>query len=154
MKKLTTLALGLLLAFGTQAENIYEIRVIDDRKQATKVEPFRYQTLVNFNVNQFELSATAKDKLRLAAKMYQGRKHKAKYGLKVQVIGRTDTSGSLKLNTELSTRRAVEAATYLTDNGVDVNDIYLSAVGPNSPALGERGSKNERNTQIIITERD
>lgn len=51
----------------------------------------------------------------------------------VEIVGHTDSTGSMQLNQDLSNRRAQSVAAYLTANGVAASRISAFGVGPNQP---------------------
>src|SRR5690606_18836235 len=51
----------------------------------------------------------------------------------IQIVGHTDSTGSLQLNQTLSNNRALSVANYLTATGIPANRISAYGAGPNPP---------------------
>lgn len=145
-------ALALFNTFSSQAiaTSVQTIKVIDDLKKVeTPVKTEFVKTkLVLFKVNKSELTPHSKKQLKSIATKYL--EHKQKQPLLVTVVGHTDKTGSLEYNLELSKDRAVSAANYLIDNGVDVEDLTINFVAYQNPASGERNSLIERSAEVTL----
>lgn len=150
MKKLIT-AVAFMLCFSNSAfadNKAKTITVINDIKKVEKPIEFVKTNLVLFKVNKSDLTPYSKTQLKSIADNYL--KHKEKRAMAIEVIGHTDKTGSLKYNLDLSTDRALAAANYLIDNGVDVNDLSINAVAYQNPSSGERNSLIERSAEITL----
>ncbi|HTN93763.1 MAG TPA: OmpA family protein, partial [Gallionella sp.] len=64
---------------------------------------------------------------------------------KLELIGYTDTSGSLKLNNKLSLARAETVKKYLVKKGVPASQIITRGEGPNNP-IADNKTKEGRAT--------
>ena len=151
MKKLI-IAVAVMLCFFNNSAFAYNkaktITVINDIKKVEKPVEFVKTNLVLFKVNKSDLTAYSKSQLKNIADSYLD--HKEKRAMAIEVIGHTDKTGSLKYNLDLSTERALAAANYLIDNGVDVNDLSINAVAYQNPSTGERNSLIERSAEITL----
>ncbi|MEZ8658803.1 OmpA family protein [Vibrio cyclitrophicus] len=71
--------------------------------------------------------------------------------LTANVIGRTDSTGSMQTNLRLSGERAKNVAQYLIDNGIAEERIHVSGVANKQPLSQDRGNVElERSVQIIL----
>jgi outer membrane protein OmpA-like peptidoglycan-associated protein len=71
----------------------------------------------------------------------------------VDIVGHTDSTGSLELNQNLSNRRAQSVASYLTSNGVPAQRISSYGAGPNQPIASnasEAGRAQNRRVEINL----
>lgn len=133
-----------------EPDDKYTITVVDDIPVDTEPEEFKHVSLVSFDINKSTLSKSAKERLKKVVELY---KQNQDQELEVEVIGHADSTGSLQFNHDLASNRALAAVTYLIDQGVKVDDVYMSAMAFNNPALGERGNVSERNAEIIVKSR-
>jgi outer membrane protein OmpA-like peptidoglycan-associated protein len=70
----------------------------------------------------------------------------------IQIVGHTDSTGSLQLNQTLSNNRAMSVANYLTANGVAANRISAYGAGPNQPiASNSTAAGRQQNRRVEIT---
>jgi outer membrane protein OmpA-like peptidoglycan-associated protein len=72
----------------------------------------------------------------------------------VDVIGHTDSTGSMELNQRLSDQRATSVARYLTSQKVLQARILTRGMGPNSPVASNdtpEGRALNRRVEIILT---
>jgi outer membrane protein OmpA-like peptidoglycan-associated protein len=72
----------------------------------------------------------------------------------VDVIGHTDSTGSMELNQRLSDQRASSVATYLETQEVLSQRIATRGMGPNSPIASNdtpEGRALNRRVEIILT---
>lgn len=70
----------------------------------------------------------------------------------IQIVGHTDSTGSLQLNQTLSNNRALSVANYLTANGVAGNRIAAYGAGPNQPiADNKTAAGRQQNRRVEIT---
>jgi outer membrane protein OmpA-like peptidoglycan-associated protein len=75
--------------------------------------------------------------------------------LKIEIIGHTDSIGSLVYNNKLSLIRAREVKKYFTNKGISSNRITFSGKGfvePIAPNSEEIGRQKNRRVEFILTE--
>lgn len=70
--------------------------------------------------------------------------------LTANVIGRTDSTGSMKTNLRVSGERAKNVAQYLTDNGIAKERINVSGVANKQPLSQSDNAQIERSVQVIL----
>lgn len=71
----------------------------------------------------------------------------------VDIVGHTDSTGTLALNQSLSARRAQSVASYLTSNGVAASRISTYGAGPSQPVASnasEAGRSQNRRVEINL----
>lgn len=71
----------------------------------------------------------------------------------IDIVGHTDSTGSLELNQNLSNRRAQSVASYLSANGVPAARISSYGAGPNQPIASnasEAGRAQNRRVEINL----
>lgn len=69
----------------------------------------------------------------------------------VEIVGHTDSTGSMQLNQDLSNRRAQSVAAYLTASGVAASRISAFGVGPNQPiASNDTAAGRAQNRRVEI----
>ncbi|MGE8496285.1 MAG: OmpA family protein [Pseudomonas sp.] len=71
----------------------------------------------------------------------------------VNIVGHTDSTGSLELNQNLSNRRAQSVASYLSANGVAASRISSYGAGPSQPIASnanESGRSQNRRVEINL----
>jgi outer membrane protein OmpA-like peptidoglycan-associated protein len=71
----------------------------------------------------------------------------------IDIVGHTDSTGSMELNQNLSNRRAQSVASYLTSNGVAPQRISAYGAGPNQPIASnasEAGRAQNRRVEIKL----
>jgi len=71
----------------------------------------------------------------------------------IDIVGHTDSTGSMELNMNLSNRRAQSVASYLSANGVASSRISSYGVGPNQPIASnatESGRAQNRRVEINL----
>lgn len=93
---------------------------------------------VNFEFDSAKLTADSTAMLDEAVKIL-----KRKLGLKVEVVGHTDSQGSDEYNQGLSERRAQAVADYLVAHGVNGANLSVKGYGKSQP-LTDNGSKQGR----------
>ncbi len=72
---------------------------------------------------------------------------------RIQIIGHTDSQGSIDSNRDLSTRRAQSVGAYLISTGVNANRITSSGMGEQSPVANNAtaaGRAINRRVEVII----
>ncbi len=71
---------------------------------------------------------------------------------KVQIIGYTDSTGTVATNNTLSLRRANSVSNFLRLNGVDINRIIVDGLGPQNPiATNATAEGRKKNRRVEIT---
>lgn len=75
-----------------------------------------------------------------------------KLGVKIQVVGHTDSSGSASINMGLGQERADFAKDYLVRNGILESNIETSSKGPNDP-IADNNTKDgqAKNRRTVLT---
>lgn len=71
----------------------------------------------------------------------------------IRIVGHTDSTGKKAYNIQLSQRRAISVFTFLLDNGVDINRMTATGVGPEQPIADnstEIGRSQNRRVEIFI----
>ncbi|WP_409526166.1 OmpA family protein [Nitrincola sp. MINF-07-Sa-05] len=71
----------------------------------------------------------------------------------IDIVGHTDSTGSMELNQNLSNSRAQSVASYLASNGVAASRISSYGVGPNQPIASnanEAGRAQNRRVEINL----
>ncbi len=69
----------------------------------------------------------------------------------IDIVGHTDSTGSLQLNQDLSTRRARSVAAYLESNGVAPARISAFGAGPSQPiASNDNAAGRAQNRRVEI----
>ena len=69
----------------------------------------------------------------------------------IDIVGHTDSSGSLELNMRLSQERATSVASYLTGQGVSGARISSRGVGPSQPiASNDTAAGKAQNRRVEI----
>jgi len=67
------------------------------------------------------------------------------------VIGHTDNVGNAIKNKELGLKRAIYVKEYLTENGINQNQLKASSEGPDKPMASNKtndGRKRNRRVEI------
>lgn len=104
---------------------------------------------MNFNTSKSELLPVGREKLAKIAGLIL-----AHPGLKIQVEGFTDSTGSDQLNAKLSEKRAEAARDYLVQEGVGKANITAEGRGKaepidtNATAIGRR---NNRRVELVVS---
>lgn len=77
---------------------------------------------------------------------------KANPDIKIRVIGHTDNIGSPIKNRELGLKRAIYVKEYLTENGINQNQVKASSEGPDKPIASNKTSDGrKRNRRVDIS---
>ncbi|MBB5192153.1 OOP family OmpA-OmpF porin [Silvimonas terrae] len=82
---------------------------------------------------------------------------KANPDVRFEVAGFTDSRGSAKLNSKLSTNRALAVKQYLVAHGIDANRIISNGYGPEQPVAdnaSEAGRAQNRRVEIRFTKNE
>ena len=75
-------------------------------------------------------------------------------GLKLQVEGHTDSTGTPAFNQKLSEQRAYTVRDYLVQQGVDISSITAAGFGPSVPIadnISSAGRQKNRRVEIIVS---
>jgi len=104
-----------------------------------------------FDFNSFELTSGAKlilDKIKVAI---------ANSTVKIDITGFTDNVGKPEYNIDLSAKRAKSVADYLSNSGVDANNIKLTGKGAENPIesnVTPEGRAKNRRVEILFNYQD
>jgi outer membrane protein OmpA-like peptidoglycan-associated protein len=104
---------------------------------------------VLFDTGKFTLKPTTQISLAKVAGILQ-----AYPGLKVQVEGYTDSTGTLEFNQTLSQNRAAAVKDFLVSQGVSQNSITSAGFGPNSPVADNAtasGRAQNRRVNMVVS---
>jgi outer membrane protein OmpA-like peptidoglycan-associated protein len=74
-------------------------------------------------------------------------------GVKVEIAGHTDNTGSAQYNMELSAKRAGAVVDYLIENGIQAERLFAKGYGEELPLADnetEEGRAMNRRTQLTI----
>jgi len=135
-------------ASAPPAQGMQEEKVVEPATMAAPVvksteEQLAALTRINFDYDQYVLSAPARDTLTANAAIL-----KALPGVKVKVEGHCDERGSDQYNIALGERRAQAAMNYLVSLGVNAGQLSTVSFGeemPLDPGHGEDAwAKNRR----------
>ena len=70
----------------------------------------------------------------------------------INIVGHTDSTGSLQLNQNLSNQRALSVANYLSSNGIAGSRISAYGAGPNQPIADNKTAQGRmQNRRVEIT---
>ena len=75
-------------------------------------------------------------------------------GLKLQVEGHTDSTGTAAFNQKLSEQRAMTVRDYLVQQGVDMNSVTAAGLGQDMPIADNStaaGRQKNRRVEIIVS---
>jgi outer membrane protein OmpA-like peptidoglycan-associated protein len=103
-----------------------------------------------FNINSAELLPGSKTELDKLHQILVGNP-----GLRVEIGGHTDDTGSDELNQKLSESRASAVVRYLTGKGIDPDRLTYRGFGKTMPVQDNstvEGRRLNRRTEVIITE--
>lgn len=73
---------------------------------------------------------------------------------RVNIVGHTDSTGSVSYNQQLSERRAEAVGNYLAQSGVMNNRLYITGSGPHQPVASnatEEGRAQNRRVEITLS---
>jgi len=119
------------------------------RNLADKLNEIDDQLSIDFNI-RFELASDiikGEESFKLLDDIIiQLLKH---YDLKIEIIGHTDTTGSIDYNKKLSAKRAKSVADYLKINAIDTSRIITKGVGATMPKSSLK-SENRRVEFVFI----
>jgi len=75
-------------------------------------------------------------------------------GLRLQIEGHTDSTGTSAFNQKLSEQRAAAVRDYLVQQGLDANSITAAGLGEDSPIADNgtaAGRQKNRRVEIIVS---
>lgn len=104
---------------------------------------------VLFDTNKFTLKPGAREKLAKVSGILL-----AYPGLKVQVEGYTDSTGTPEYNQRLSEQRASTVRDYLVGQGINMNSVTAQGFGENSPVASNStstGRQQNRRVQMVVS---
>jgi len=115
-------------------------KAVTDKKKAEEIIPKEYIVEINnvfFNFDKSKMQINKNEKIDSLCK-YLKKNSEAK----VAVIGYTDAVGSKSYNDRLSQKRAETIKKYMTDEGVNENQIEIYAYGEDNPvAFNKKNNK-------------
>ena len=104
---------------------------------------------VLFDLNKYTIKPGAREKLAKVSGILL-----AYPGLKVQVEGYTDSTGTPEYNQRLSENRAMTVRDYLVGQGINMNGVTAQGFGPNSPVATNataEGRQQNRRVQLVVS---
>jgi outer membrane protein OmpA-like peptidoglycan-associated protein len=104
---------------------------------------------VLFNTGKYDLKGDAREKLSRLSGILA-----VHPGLRLEVEGHTDSTGTLAANQTLSERRAQAVAAYLIEQGVPGGSVTSRGLGPSLPIAGNdtaEGRQKNRRVEIIVS---
>jgi outer membrane protein OmpA-like peptidoglycan-associated protein len=109
----------------------------------------RFDLLVNFEFNSDRLTQAAKDNLDQFAKALRDPRLK---GVKFEIDGHTDASGTELYNLGLSERRADAVVAYLASLGIDPAELVAKGFGKAKPRVADPYSPENRRVETHLLE--
>jgi outer membrane protein OmpA-like peptidoglycan-associated protein len=104
---------------------------------------------VLFDTNKYTLKPGAREKLAKVSGILL-----AYPGLKVQVEGYTDSTGTPEYNQRLSEQRAMTVRDYLVGQGINMNSVSAQGFGQNGPVASNAtssGRQQNRRVQMVVS---
>ncbi len=104
---------------------------------------------VLFDTNKYTLKPGAREKLAKVAGILL-----AYPGLKLQVEGYTDTTGTPDYNQRLSEQRAMTVRDYLVQQGINLNNVTAQGFGQNDPVATNAtaaGRQQNRRVEMVVS---
>jgi len=104
---------------------------------------------VLFDTNRYTLKPGAREKLAKVSGILL-----AYPGLKVQVEGYTDSTGTPDYNQRLSEQRAMTVRDYLVGQGINLNSVTAQGFGQNDPVASNTsaaGRQQNRRVQMVVS---
>ena len=104
---------------------------------------------VLFDTNRFTLKPGAREKLAKVSGILL-----AYPGLKVQVEGYTDSTGTPEYNQRLSEQRAMTVRDYLVGQGINMNSVTAQGFGESNPVASNSnasGRQQNRRVQMVVS---
>jgi outer membrane protein OmpA-like peptidoglycan-associated protein len=102
-----------------------------------------------FDTGKYTLKPGAREKLAKVAGILL-----AYPGLKVQVEGYTDTTGSPEFNQRLSEQRAATVRDYLVQQGINLNSVTAAGFGESNPVASNStssGRQQNRRVEMVVS---
>jgi len=104
---------------------------------------------VLFDTNKYTLKPGAREKLAKVSGILL-----AYPGLRVQVEGYTDSTGTPEYNQRLSEQRAMTVRDYLVGQGINMNSVSAQGFGQNDPVASNAsasGRQQNRRVQMVVS---
>jgi hypothetical protein len=104
---------------------------------------------VLFDTNRYTLKPGAREKLAKVSGILL-----AYPGLKVQVEGYTDSTGTPEYNQRLSEQRSMTVRDYLVGQGINMNSVTAQGFGQNEPVASNStasGRQQNRRVQMVVS---
>jgi len=104
---------------------------------------------VLFDTNKYTLKPGAREKLAKVSGILL-----AYPGLKVQVEGYTDSTGTPEYNQRLSEQRSMTVRDYLVGQGINMNSVTAQGFGQNAPVASNAtasGRQQNRRVQMVVS---
>ena len=101
-----------------------------------------------FDVDKFELKEKSTPELQKLIRFLNGNP-----GVRVEIGGHTDNSGSDEYNRQLSEKRAMSVYSFLTESGIDKKRLLLKGYGPDRPIASndsEEGRQLNRRIEFRV----
>lgn len=137
----------ILKQYSTKKQNTYQI--VEKNLYQTDLENMDFDTdLLTFGNGDTQLMPESYKEVSKIVKFLKLNTH-----LKVEVAGYTDDRGSEQLNLEISKKRALSVANYLTQNGILKSRIKVSGYGNKNflySNIEENGRKKNRRVEFLF----
>jgi outer membrane protein OmpA-like peptidoglycan-associated protein len=109
----------------------------------------KFDLLVNFEFDSERLTAAARENLDQFAKALHDPRLQ---GVKFEIDGHTDATGTETYNLGLSERRAAAVVSYLATQGVDATDLMAKGFGKTKPRVSDPYSAENRRVETHLLE--
>jgi OmpA-OmpF porin, OOP family len=109
----------------------------------------KFDLLVNFEFDSDRLTSAAKENLDEFAKALHDPRLQ---GVKFEIDGHTDATGTETYNLGLSERRAAAVVSYLGTQGVDATDLTAKGFGKSKPRVSDPYSAQNRRVETHLLE--
>jgi outer membrane protein OmpA-like peptidoglycan-associated protein len=109
----------------------------------------KFDLLVNFEFDSDRLTAAAKENLDQFAKALHDPRLQ---GVKFEIDGHTDATGTETYNLGLSERRAAAVVSYLATQGVEADDLTAKGFGKTKPRVSDPFSAQNRRVETHLLE--
>ncbi|CAK3908417.1 hypothetical protein CWO08_23305 [Vibrio sp. 10N.286.48.B8] len=127
-----------------EKEKIVEKEIVET-KEIIKTRISRTEYILPYQVGEVEINDYGRYNLNEVARVMLDNP-----SLKANVIGRTDSLGSDKVNKKISEKRADSVALLLINQGVDSSRINTSSVSNEQPLSSQENGPLERSVQVIL----
>jgi outer membrane protein OmpA-like peptidoglycan-associated protein len=107
----------------------------------------KFDLLINFEFDSDKLTSAAKENLDQFAKAMQDPRLK---GMKFEIDGHTDATGTEVYNLDLSDRRAASVVSYLTAQGLDPSTFKAKGFGMLQPRVADPFSAENRRVETHL----